>query len=87
MISIVLLSEQYGIPKPGLQGRPTVPQRPLPSTYYRKPVVLHNPNDLSDDAPEAKKIWRQHVVKPKSYKSIGYDPIPGQQLTAKAARA
>ena len=86
MISIVLL-EQYGIPKPGLQSRPIIPQRPLPSVYFRKPVKLHNPKDLSDDAPEAKKIWRQHVVKAKPYTAIGYDPIPGQQLTAKVARA
>ena len=81
MISIVL-EQTYGIPNPETRGRPVVPSRPLPSTYYSRPVRLHNPDDLEDDAALSKEVRGQYTVKAKPSSSIGFKPVPGQQLTS-----
>ena len=57
-------------------------QRKVPSTYYSRPVRLHNPDDLEDDAALSKEVRGQYTVKAKPSSSIGFKPVPGQQLTS-----
>ena len=81
MISII--TEYYGAYGRARMtpGRRALPRRPLPSVYFRKPVKPHNRDDLSDDAPAAKRIHRQHVVKHKPHHTVGFRPTVGKALT------
>jgi hypothetical protein len=85
MISVVILFEEYGVPRPGVKAS-TIPPRPLPSVYFRKPIQINNPDHLEQEALRSKSLYAGHVARGKPHQSLGYLPLPGQQLTIKAVK-